>query len=339
MNAGRRKLGLVLVALAFVSGGCVVVRFLGLEAAPARPFQHKRHVQGEQMDCNACHRGAETGEHAGMPTSLKACMVCHEGIDEQRAEGKKLANLVGDGKSWTSVTALPGEVKFSHQVHVAKGMTCAECHAGMESAEEIPDSVRVTKDACMSCHEERRASNNCATCHEKIRKENPPPSHEQNWKLSHGGMMRWGAGLQAANQCSLCHTESSCVTCHQAEPPQNHTNFWRRQGHSVEAGIDRNRCATCHRGDFCDRCHQETEPRSHTASWGSPRDMHCVQCHIPLSTESCVMCHEGTPSHALAAAKPAWHNSGMNCRQCHGAGLGQALPHPDKGDNCNTCHQ
>ena len=77
-------------------------------------------------------------------------------------------------------------------------------------------------------------------------------------------------------------------------------------------------------------------PDSHGGNWGGTQSVHCLTCHFPLSGESCAVCHKGTPSHLEAAPKPDWHTPAMNCRQCHG--VGQPLPHVDKGDDCNACH-
>jgi hypothetical protein len=142
---------------------------------------------------------------------------------------------------------------------------------------------------------------------------------------------------KSEDRCSLCHTDASCASCHQDEPPGNHTGQWRHRGHTMAASMDREHCAVCHQGDFCDRCHQETAPRNHRGTWGSTRNTHCLTCHFPLKTsEGCTLCHKDIPSHRKGAAKPGWHNAGMNCRQCHGAGV--ELPHVDKGDDCNACH-
>ena len=141
------------------------------------------------------------------------------------------------------------------------------------------------------------------------------------------------------NRCALCHTQSTCVTCHQDQPPQNHNNFFRNRGHGVAASMDRRNCATCHRSDFCNRCHSETKPLSHMPAWGSPVNLHCNGCHFPVATpgQSCVVCHKGTPSHNFAAPMPPGHNPAMNCRQCHG--VTQPLPHSDPGIECILCHR
>jgi hypothetical protein len=162
-----------------------------------------------------------------------------------------------------------------------------------------------------------------------------PQSHNHNWKKLHGQVVRADTGA-LADRCSLCHTESRCVQCHLDEPPASHNNFWRLHGHAVAATLDRQNCAACHRPDSCERCHQQVLPQNHVGLWGPPKDTHCLTCHLPLSSNSCVVCHKGTPSHDTAPPMPSWHNAGMNCRQCHGVSV--PLLHVDNGSVCTMCH-
>jgi hypothetical protein len=190
-------------------------------------------------------------------------------------------------------------------------------------------------DKCTQCHASTMTSNECGTCHREIRQDKPPQTHAHTWTKSHGQAVRFPTG-EMNDRCSLCHTESTCATCHAEQAPENHNNFWRIKGHGIEAELDRAGCAVCHRPDTCVRCHSDTLPLSHTGSFGAPRDTHCVSCHFPLADNGCVICHKGTPSHALATPLPDTHNPGMNCRQCHG--VTQPLPHVDDGSSCTMCH-
>jgi hypothetical protein len=335
MIGRREKFKVFGAILAMSVGGCALME-LFRSAAPDRRFSHNVHLE-KGLECKSCHTSFDKKPEAGMPV-LKQCMLCHEGIDEQAPEEKRLATIYGPGPKWSQVTRLSPEIRFSHKTHHEAKLICSDCHRGIEAGHAVTASDRVSKDACMSCHAQRRLSNDCAFCHLEVRTDTPPPGHRLNWTQAHGGVVRAGHSLPYDNRCSLCHAESSCATCHQDQAPRDHTNFWRIQAHGVSAGVDRSRCVVCHRTDFCDRCHRESSPRNHTATWGSPRDNHCMTCHAPLTTQGCAMCHKGTPSHATAAPKPAWHTPGMNCRQCHGPGLAAPLPHPDNGGNCNACH-
>lgn len=331
----RTRLVLLAVALALATGACYFGSEFGSGYEGPR-FDHSLHSEG--VECTSCHAGATTEAKAGMP-SRSQCRLCHKSLDEDKPpERQSTAFFEGDVLKSAHVTALSDEVVFSHEVHVTKyAVACTECHGDIAASKAVPASARVTMDRCISCHKKANRQDECAVCHSEVRADVAPPTHLQNWPKRHGKVMHMEGDADAA-RCTLCHVQQrDCVACHQAEPPADHTNYWRQRGHGISVRIDRGRCATCHQTDSCDRCHQENAPRNHIASWGSPLDKHCLSCHTPLSQESCVACHKSTPSHLLAAPMPPDHTPGMNCRQCHG--LSAPLPHPDKGDSCESCHK
>lgn len=317
-----------------VAAGCHLIEL----AAPTSPtFSHATHVKEKKLDCADCHSDYETSDQAGMPF-MELCAPCHGAKDDAKPPLQRAAAFLKDSKDgeplWSQVTRLPDEVRFSHQVHHAKEVACAECHRGIEESTRVTDRLAIGKPECMDCHARRGISNDCAVCHETIRRDIAPASHRLNWLGVHGQHVR--SDRRTRSDCNLCHTEDQCSSCHQEMAPRTHTNFWRQRGHGVATSIDRDDCRTCHQVDFCDRCHQDTAPRSHTGSFASSLQTHCLGCHTPLSGEPCLVCHKGTPSH-FDADLPLDHNPGMNCRQCHGAGV--AFRHVDNGDTCVACHR
>jgi hypothetical protein len=325
------RIAIVLGSVAIV--GCALV---GLEG-PLRPFgfDHRIHA-AEGLDCSDCHIGAETADDPGMPT-LGQCMLCHEALDAQKPPERHVAVLFVDGVYQAAHRSrLDPEVVFSHAKHVSRDDDCAACHVGIDANEHIDDLEPVSMDDCMACHTRQGAANDCATCHSQIDVGVRPRSHGSAWLELHGRVVR-AHGEARVDQCTLCHSESSCAACHRDSPPRSHDHWFRRRTHGLYARTDRESCAACRRPDACDRCHREARPMSHRGSFGSPRNTHCLSCHFPLQSDECATCHRATPSHALGAPKPAWHSPGMNCVQCHG--LTAPLPHVHKGDDCNACHR
>ena len=286
--------------------GCAA---LALRPGPSRPaFPHAAHGEDLGLECATCHDTAaaalfdEAGAYRAAP-----------------------------------VSALDDEVRFAHDAHAKAGVGCAECHGDVAGTASVPASVRVGKDACLTCHSARGVADRCATCHRRHDVDVPPPSHAAGWPAMHGVPVR-ARSAAVADRCQMCHQASACTGCHATEPPRDHTNQFRLAGHGLLAAVDRERCATCHTANSCTQCHQETAPRSHTASWGGTKSTHCLSCHPSGSSGSCAVCHPGgTPSHALATPLPATHTPAMNCRQCHGAG--QPMPHVDNGGLCVDCHR
>lgn len=313
-------------------------------AAPAAriAFDHQFHV-GRGAACLDCHEGAEKTAKAGMP-SLEFCMDCHTEIDEKKPKEKTIASFLdASGKpQWSHVTAQAGTIVFSHATHAAKKIDCKDCHKGIEESKAVTKELFVDMDACTQCHAQKRAKNECATCHSDAEGGGlKPDNHRRMWTTLHGQVVRRGAPETRAENCSLCHTESSCKSCHATEAPRDHSTSWRVDaGHGIAASLDRARCAACHTSDTCESCHSTVEPRNHRGGWGAPRNRHCVGCHLPLSRDEpggCGVCHKGTPSHQTAPRMPSRppHAPDQQCRTCHD----RKLKHVDNGTNCLACHR
>lgn len=298
-------------------------------------FNHRLHVEDEGLDCSDCHMGVEDSDDPGLPV-LGQCMLCHEDLEEEMPPERQIANLFeGDLYKARHVSLLLDDVAFSHQQHVAAEVECGSCHVGIEESERISSLEPVTMADCMDCHAGQNVANDCSTCHEAIDTEWAPESHAHSWMKFHGQAVRKDSGAPA-DDCSLCHGESTCNQCHFEQPPEGHTNFFRLRGHAVLARLDRRSCATCHRTDICSRCHEQVLPQNHTGMFGGVRSTHCYGCHEPLASTGCFTCHKDTPSHLTATPLPPSHNPALDCRQCH---PGQSpLPHADKGDACTLCH-
>jgi len=333
---GRALSSPLAAALALVAcAGCMLVDALR-SGERALVFSHALHVGEEELACVSCHESAEAEEAPGMPAP-DSCAVCHDELDAEKTTERQVAALF-DGLGFRAVRAsrLDDEVLFTHLTHVTAVKDCGACHRGIEENRVVDAGVAVDMQACQRCHAESALPNDCSDCHAEIDRDWAPPSHARDWTRLHGRDCR-RSDPGAADDCALCHRDSSCEQCHRVELPASHDAHFRLRGHAVLASVDRAGCATCHEPASCDRCHAETLPLSHRgASFGGTRNTHCLTCHFPLQGEGCVTCHKATPSHALGPPKPDWHTPAMDCRSCHGSSL--PLSHVDDGSNCNLCH-
>ena len=155
---------------------------------PEQPihFSHRVHAGELGMDCLACHWGAETSRHAGVPP-LRHCMGCHQHVTadfdtlleeklaataEEREprvivsdELRKLYDALAldaelkpdpDGSpqpvEWVRVHKLPDYVYFDHRVHVTRGLACEQCHGPVASMERIRQESDLSMGWCMDCH-------------------------------------------------------------------------------------------------------------------------------------------------------------------------------------------
>lgn len=343
----RNALGIV-AALTLI--GCSAGALFGPEEDDSPAFPHGVHVDEQGLDCTLCH---VTEEGALLPTrpSPELCALCHDSLDEEKPPEKRAAAFFVPAPpepgaapdAEPTLVLRPGsarlssEVVFDHTAHAAAlGEDCLSCHEGFDQSERVIRGPGPTMASCVDCHEERGRQDSCNVCHTTIDRSWAPPGHAHDWLRLHGEASR-DPHPPASSDCALCHSQSSCTSCHQSTPPANHDEHFRLRGHGILADLSRETCLTCHRSDSCIACHQTTRPLSHHGAFGSPVNTHCTGCHFPLGGEGCATCHKSAPSHALAAPQPPGHVPGANCRLCHGAGA--PLPHPDDGSHCAGCHR
>ena len=150
--------------------------FAGVRGHPApavQPiaFNHKVHVQGEEMECTDCHHGNKRAR-SGLG-DIRDCYECHnepQGNPPSAADRKVME--YGEALRqipWITVNRNPGHVYFSHRAHVAFGkMKCQDCHGDIGSRTEavaFPNPRLHSMERCIECHRERKASLQCITCH------------------------------------------------------------------------------------------------------------------------------------------------------------------------------
>jgi len=262
----RSRVQLLLAALVLAASACGVIREIFPSLGPKpRPFNHEAHIV-RGLSCLDCHETAEKEVRAGMPGKA-FCMNCHEDLDKEPGkplDKKVAAFLDAEGNPvWSRFTAQSEDIRFSHKVHAEKKVACGACHAGIDKDTGLVPGLVQRMSSCTTCHDKVAPSkNDCATCHVRTDRLTPPANHRQLWMQMHGLCSRQGAAAATANDCSLCHRSDSCTTCHQTQPPRDHTDFWRLKAHGIAAGIDRSRCQTCHTSDGCNRCHVSATPSS-----------------------------------------------------------------------------
>jgi hypothetical protein len=318
----------IAVAIAsLLAGACSLLSRPSEDEWDGPIYPHLVHVQEEDLGCTDCHRDVEREAMAGMP-GLRGCMLCHEDIDDELpAERRVSAFLVGEQLNFRDVTALGGDLQFSHRVHVAKEIECKTCHGDVGATKTLQvDALRVQKDDCLECHAESKVGTECTACHEVIRPDRRPETHTASWTERHGEIVFSGRTDQPRHRCEQCHDQSACDNCHLQEPPANHSSLWRRAGHGTAAAFDRERCTTCHRADSCESCHAIARPRSHAVGFGEPAFMHCVDgCHVGPSGAGCTTCHRSLQAHGDAPPL---------------AGRWGQPPHPvPNGQRCTACHE
>jgi hypothetical protein len=146
---------------------------------PAQPvaFSHEMHAGTMRVDCRYCHRGVDSGRFATVPAS-STCMNCHSVAATDRPGVTLLRALYEEGKPvpWKRVHRLPDFVYFAHDVHVAAGAGCENCHGNIAQASLVRQVHTLSMGSCLDCH-----------------------------RNAHSRIVRAGADLRGPENCSACH--------------------------------------------------------------------------------------------------------------------------------------
>ncbi|RME91695.1 MAG: hypothetical protein D6766_11445 [Verrucomicrobia bacterium] len=157
-------------------------------------YSHQKHL-ALHMECTACHFGAETGTHAGLPPT-SFCASCHLLIPPPGSAAEADTNAVaaaaaggtnrwaaptppelarylkaGEEIPWKQFQRAPRHVFFSHRRHVTIAhLDCAVCHGDMNRRDqpvtraEFPTHLP-GMNRCVDCHLKEKVSTDCLACH------------------------------------------------------------------------------------------------------------------------------------------------------------------------------
>ena len=270
-------------------------------------FSHQLHVVENEIDCATCHQAVETsttGKDNLFPT-METCSDCHDIESEENCQ-----------MCHTEVEN-PREVfrieqyspLFSHQKHLAAGLECSSCHAGIEKKSDTQRYILPTQTQCMDCHQTKNVSNQCQTCHlpgERLK----PVNHTPNFLHTHGDLARaTKQTVQPQKDCQTCHQNNFCQKCHEGDNLDRMSHPLNYQfTHALDALGKERECAACHtERAFCIDCHRDNlvMPHNHTAGWTNqiPGDGGRHRLEAQRDLESCMACHE--------------QNAEQICQTCH----------------------
>ena len=248
-------------------------------------FSHQQHLALEKIGCGYCHEEASSSRRAAdrnIPREA-VCATCHP-IDraaptKEVAAGEPDARCDSCHPGWDGQGAPPAiaiptpNLKFNHQLHVARGATCVRCHGDLLAARvDLATRAQLPRMAsCLECHDGRQAQAACTTCHltdrdGRVRTTLPDgqliPSgalrgdaHDLRFRSDHAAVAR-----NDDRYCASCHVRSFCLDCHDGvkKPMDIHANDYVAL-HALDARRNTHECAGCHRPQtFCTGCHART---------------------------------------------------------------------------------
>jgi len=246
-------------------------------------FSHQRHLElGAQ--CSLCHVAIDKSADArdrNLPGHAQ-CGICHlmdlpaaaEMYPPAACETCHSRFQPGDATPPVPVKLSfpPARITFSHELHLAQGVPCLECHSGVVAAGLATREHLPAMSTCLRCHDGGKAPSECSTCHLQgeggllltgtaaggrfaPRGRFRPDNHQNPlWHRSHSAAARL-----APESCSACHSASVCLDCHDGKkPPQGlHPADWVMT-HGLEAGRRTLDCRACHDPtSFCQECHSQ----------------------------------------------------------------------------------
>lgn len=151
-------------ALAFIIYNLVFPYRVG--PAQPIPFSHRIHVTERGINCFFCHYTADQSRSAGMPAVAK-CLLCHNVIATNFPPVWQIHTYYRNNEPipWVRVNILPEHVEFTHQMHLANGVDCGQCHGNVAAMDRVASVYQFTMGFCVDCHRKNNATVNCFNCH------------------------------------------------------------------------------------------------------------------------------------------------------------------------------
>ncbi len=128
---------------------------VGVPIAQPVPFSHEHHATELGIDCRYCHTGVEKSGNPGIP-STQVCMSCHSQIWTDSPLIKPVRDSYRDNKPlvWNRLNWVPRFVYFPHNIHIARGISCNNCHGPIQKMMITYKGKAFWMAFCLNCHRE-----------------------------------------------------------------------------------------------------------------------------------------------------------------------------------------
>lgn len=126
---------------------------VGYQPVQPVPFDHSLHAGQLGMDCRYCHASVEKSGTSSVPAA-QTCMNCHSIIKTQSPllEVVRQSYTTGEPVPWVKIHQTPDYVYFNHSVHVARGVSCVECHGKVNEMTVVGHDQPHSMSWCLDCH-------------------------------------------------------------------------------------------------------------------------------------------------------------------------------------------
>jgi hypothetical protein len=160
------------------------------------PFDHRHHVEDDNIDCRFCHGGAEKSAYAGVP-STEVCMGCHNQVwpESPMLEPVRRSFFTDRSLPWNRVHRVPDFVYFDHSIHVNKGVGCYECHGNVAGMALDRQVAPLTMGWCLGCHRDPAPRLRPLETITAMRPSDP----------AEGARVAAALGVRKLTHCTACH--------------------------------------------------------------------------------------------------------------------------------------
>jgi hypothetical protein len=166
------------------------------------PFSHRHHAGELGIDCRYCHTSVATSARAGLPPT-HTCMTCHSQIWTGVPMLAPVRASLADNKPlrWQRVAVLPDYVYFRHDIHIAKGVGCVECHGRIDTMALTYRAKPLTMQFCLNCHRDPAPH---LRPKEEVTNMTWKPKGDRE-KQGHELVKRYGIRVGDLTHCTVCH--------------------------------------------------------------------------------------------------------------------------------------
>ncbi len=287
-------------------------------------FSHKLHLEDVGAECSTCHPAADTSQTAQdfLLPLMDQCAECHDVEDDEECT---MCHI--DEEQLEPYAEPTRIVSFNHKNHLERGLTCTNCHEGLEEAEAPSTSHLPTMLSCLTCHNDTKAPNACTNCHPQIENLKPQSHREVDWFKQHKREVR---STEPASQCAACHSENDCQTCHAAVGLQTTKGAFLRP-------LSENRLSPATKNGVVKQNVHELNYRFIHAIDFRSRRLDCFSCHD--QKQFCADCHQKNQEAGFRSPIPLSHRSPDFTRIGAGSGGGLHAELAEKDiETCAACH-
>lgn len=103
---------------------------------------------------------------------------------------------------WKRIALLPDYVFFRHDIHIAKGVGCNECHGRIDKMPLTVQAKPLTMQFCLDCHRDPATHLRPA---DQVTNMTWAPAESEKAALAHKLMQTYGIREGQLTHCYVCH--------------------------------------------------------------------------------------------------------------------------------------